>query len=353
MNADGSGRRQLTSGALDGAPAWSPDGKTILFTRSVRNALTAGVPSTWLETIPVGGGTPKRLTTSGLDGGGRYSPDGRWIAFESERDKVFEDCGSRKCYQPQLYVMHADGTGAHRITRDHLFDLPVFATATTIVYSRAGVNDTELFRIGIDGTCRARLTRDVLYDLGPTVPPGAVPDTKGCLPATPVRDLPSGPNFDPQSTLSLAAARTRPGPALYWLGPSFGENVLTRMGIAKDVSDPSRLSSTVNIEYDCLSVRDDCNARVFLTEYPLCSLPVFSPLAREADPKVDTLRGVPRIRYPERDQLLVGRTVISIGGNHIVREQVERALRPLNAPNGGTGGNLPPPPKGVLKGTVC
>ena len=70
-------------------------------------------------------------------------------------------------------------------------------------------------------------------------------------------------------------------------------------------------------------------------------------------PKVDTLRGVPRIRYPERDQLLVGRTVISIGGNHIVREQVERALRPLNAPNGGTGGNLPPPPKGVLKGTVC
>ena len=74
MNADGSGRRQLTSGALDGAPAWSPDGKTILFTRSVRNALTAGVPSTWLETIPVGGGTPKRLTTSGLDGGGRSTP---------------------------------------------------------------------------------------------------------------------------------------------------------------------------------------------------------------------------------------------------------------------------------------
>jgi WD40-like Beta Propeller Repeat len=171
MNLDGSERKQLTtSDGYNVSPGWSPDGSTILYTNFAPGAADADTPESWLETVAADGGQPARLTSTKLDLIGRYSPDGSWIAFMSERDRVKDDCGNRQCFFDYLYVMRADGSDAHRVTRDPLFDAPVFATATTIVYGRHADGYDELYRIELDGRCRARITRDVLLDEEAAVP---------------------------------------------------------------------------------------------------------------------------------------------------------------------------------------
>ena len=67
MNADGTGRRQLTTGRT-GTPAWSPDGRTVLVT------IGGGVVA-----IPTDGGVARLLSRIGA--GGALSPDRQWIAF--------------------------------------------------------------------------------------------------------------------------------------------------------------------------------------------------------------------------------------------------------------------------------
>ncbi|MBI3765375.1 MAG: PD40 domain-containing protein, partial [Ignavibacteriales bacterium] len=58
-------------------PAWSPDGKTIVF-RSIR----AGQWDIWI--VPVEGGTPKQLTNDpDIDYQPNWSPDGTWILYGS------------------------------------------------------------------------------------------------------------------------------------------------------------------------------------------------------------------------------------------------------------------------------
>ena len=83
---------------------WSPDGKTIAFTRpdfkGGGNILT----------IPVEGGTEKTLTSgSGISDDPDYSADGQWIYFNSDRG------GSM-----QIWKMKPDGSGAEQVTHDEL-----------------------------------------------------------------------------------------------------------------------------------------------------------------------------------------------------------------------------------------
>jgi TolB protein len=87
MNADGTGRRDLTSGlpansALCSEPAWSPDGHTILF--------AYGQPSRVLIFMSSNGLTPTAPVFSDHPGGDYYSepawsPDGTKIAFERQQ----------------------------------------------------------------------------------------------------------------------------------------------------------------------------------------------------------------------------------------------------------------------------
>lgn len=87
MNPDGSGLRQRTSaGHNDTSPAFSPDGKRIVFV-SDRSGDKAQ-----LFVLPAEGGEPRQLTN--LPAGvaaPRWSPDGRWIAVTSA---VYPECGS-------------------------------------------------------------------------------------------------------------------------------------------------------------------------------------------------------------------------------------------------------------------
>jgi TolB protein len=82
--------------------SWSPDGKTIAFTRP-----HPGGGDIW--SISVDGGMETRLTTStGISDDPDYSPDGRYIYFNSDRGD-----GTM-----QIWRIHADGSQPEQITSD-------------------------------------------------------------------------------------------------------------------------------------------------------------------------------------------------------------------------------------------
>jgi Tol biopolymer transport system component/quercetin dioxygenase-like cupin family protein len=89
--------RQLTSNPGDGAPSYSPSGDRIVFNGHSGH-------HTRIFSIRAGGGDRTQLTNGPfVDRGPVFSPDGRSIAFSRSGGKR----------NPDLYVMHVDGTGAH------------------------------------------------------------------------------------------------------------------------------------------------------------------------------------------------------------------------------------------------
>jgi Tol biopolymer transport system component len=112
IDADGSGQRQLTPWSLNGEdPDWSPDGKLILF-RSGSGREQHGN----LYTINPDASGLKRLTRYPAPKAvfsGSFSPDGKWITFSR-----FAPGGP----YPAVFVMHPDGTGIRQITKG-IYDL--------------------------------------------------------------------------------------------------------------------------------------------------------------------------------------------------------------------------------------
>lgn len=83
--------------------SWSPDGKTILFTRPSKGAGS-------IYAIPAEGGQEKALTTgTGISDDPDYSPDGRYIYFNSDRSGAM-----------QIWRMLADGSAPEQMTFDEL-----------------------------------------------------------------------------------------------------------------------------------------------------------------------------------------------------------------------------------------
>jgi Tol biopolymer transport system component len=81
MEADGSKRERLTRGEPDAAPAWSPDGRDIVFVRG--HDLNKPRGDMDLFVVDAAGGTPRRLTHTphSLETAPAWSPDGTRIAM--------------------------------------------------------------------------------------------------------------------------------------------------------------------------------------------------------------------------------------------------------------------------------
>jgi dipeptidyl aminopeptidase/acylaminoacyl peptidase len=86
IDAGGGEPRQLTfSEKGESSPAFSPDGKSILFVSS-----RDGDPNLYI--LPVSGGEARRVTNVSTGAGDPlWSPDGKWIAFSSD---VYPECGA-------------------------------------------------------------------------------------------------------------------------------------------------------------------------------------------------------------------------------------------------------------------
>jgi Tol biopolymer transport system component/serine/threonine protein kinase len=200
--------QELTRGAFDTAPAWSPDGRLIAF---VRNGWPRDEdPSlSGLYVVPAGGGPARRLHSASLYGGPAWSPDGRSLVFAAFRNgtggaSLFElsmtTFGTRRltsesgwewspAFSPDgrtlafvgtqadtttdIYVMSSGGGTPKRVTSDRK---PIWGRiawspdGNAIVFSSSRAGAAELWRIQPDGGVPERLpiagsaSRGVAFD---------------------------------------------------------------------------------------------------------------------------------------------------------------------------------------------
>jgi dipeptidyl aminopeptidase/acylaminoacyl peptidase len=118
---DGSGSRPLTAGPADTAPAWSPDGRRLVFLRDGQLALLelATADPVVLTDLPLGAGAPA------------WSPDGTRLAFSapprgSSRDRTAPLVTDGVDYQ-------ADGAGTTGIVAEQVHVLDVASTELSVL----------------------------------------------------------------------------------------------------------------------------------------------------------------------------------------------------------------------------
>jgi len=90
MNADGSGRRQVTHlGGANFGPSWTPDGKAIIFASNYQNPRGGNFD---LFIVSLDGTGLKQITNDeGFDGFPMFSPDGKKIIWGSQRNAAKSD----------------------------------------------------------------------------------------------------------------------------------------------------------------------------------------------------------------------------------------------------------------------
>ena len=117
VNVDGSGLQNLTSG---GAPAWSPDGQKIAFVRLVRvRRISPGAAEPDMEIYSMnadGSGQQNLTRNEAIYADPAWSPDGQKIAFQ--RSYRPNPTSKRSQYRTDLHVMNAEGSEQQRLTRN-------------------------------------------------------------------------------------------------------------------------------------------------------------------------------------------------------------------------------------------
>ena len=169
MDADGSHVRQLTHSVPwaddDKGPAWSPNGRQIVFERVTSSA---GKPprTAALFIVNADGTGTRQLTPWTLDAGGEragWSPDGRWILFRTYPGNNDAVPGGN------LYIVHPDGSGLKQITdfgpKEYSLGGSFSPDGNWIVFSKSGVGgQPDLFVMRPDGTGLRQLTHTPLWE---------------------------------------------------------------------------------------------------------------------------------------------------------------------------------------------
>jgi Tol biopolymer transport system component len=150
MNADGSGKSQLTFNDLDDEdPAWSPSGTRIVFQRDFDPVL--GQVDYELFTMNADGTGEERLMSSPgvLDWQANWSPDGARLVFLSDRDG-----------QQEIYTMGADGSGPQRLTFNEALEfVPSWSPdGGKIVFAGDKDGDFEIYTLDLDAGTETPVT---------------------------------------------------------------------------------------------------------------------------------------------------------------------------------------------------
>ena len=175
MNLDGSGRKQVTHNLeQEFLPHFSPDGTRLLYTRFTSGGYGIGGSQSRVTVYDFATGSTRDLTETGKDSYPVWSPNGTRVAFLSWRGYALEQGG------PALWVMNADGSGAHEIghpsheNNDQVWGDIAWSSQDWILFV-VGENNanntcfkTRLDKIRPDGTQRTQVS-----DGGPScTPPG-------------------------------------------------------------------------------------------------------------------------------------------------------------------------------------
>jgi Tol biopolymer transport system component len=209
MNADGSGRRQITEGAgcvtCAMAPYWSPDGTQIGFTIEPDPRPTCETKSTELGIINADGTGCRWVTTtpwSEMFSG--WSRDGAWILFTSTEG------GSE-----QVCVMSSDYANARRLTDGpSTSNMPAWSPdGTRIAFVSDRDGNSEIYVMATDGSDVTRITFDPAHDALPCWSPDGMEivfssDSGGrtldiyavALDGSGIRRLTSGPGYNYEAT---------------------------------------------------------------------------------------------------------------------------------------------------------
>jgi len=170
MDADGSDARRLTcmpNGATE--PAFSPDGQKIAFvSETARNPRPGAVSADWdleIYLMDADGSGETQLTHKG-GSEPAFSPDGRTIAFSSCRHdhRKREQDGLNDCPgtgNSEIYVMDADGS-ERRLTHAAAADYdPAFSPdGQQIAFTSERDGNSEIYVMDADGSGETQLTQN-------------------------------------------------------------------------------------------------------------------------------------------------------------------------------------------------